>query len=288
VLEFPQAPQGAGSFAATNIWEGTIMKSLLIGGIVLGLLAPASAIAQSVFDGTWKADVNSAQMPSKPDVFLLEKGTWSCKTCVPAVTVPADGMDHAVTGHPYYDSVAIKVADDHTVQETDKKGGKVVAISTSTISSDGKTMTTDFTDSSNSNADPVKGKVTEARVGAAAPKDAHAISGSWRVSGFSGYSDNGLTVTYKVDGNSLMMMSPTGQKYTAKMDGTDSPMMGDPGVSSVSVMKMAGDKIMETDKRDGKVIGVATMTVAKDGKSMNVVYENKLQGTSMSYTSNKQ
>lgn len=264
------------------------MKALLVGVIALGSLAPACALADSPFDGTWKADVKSAQAPAKPDVFLLEKGTWSCKTCVPEITIPADGTDHTVTGHPYYNSVAIKVADDHTVQETDKKGGKVVATSTNTVSSDGKTMTTDFTDSSNSNAEPVKGKVTEARVGAAAPKGAHAISGSWHVTSFSGFSDNGLMVTYKVDGDSLTMMSPTGQKYTAKMDGMDSPMTGDPGISSVSVMKMAGDKIMETDKRDGKVIGVATMIVAKDGKSMHVVYENKLQGTSMSYTSNKQ
>ena len=248
------------------------MKALLVGVIALGSLAPAWALADSPFDGTWKADVKSAQAPSKPDVFLLEKGTWSCKTCVPEITVPADGMDHAVTGHLYYDSVAVKATDEHTVQETDKKGGKVVSTSTSTVSSDGKTMTTDFTDSSNSNAEPVKGKVTEVRVGAAAPKDAHAVSGSWHVTSFSGFSDNGLMVTYKVDGDSLTMMSPTGQKY----------------VSSVSVKKMAGDKIMETDKRDGKIIGVATMTVAKDGKSMHVVYENKLQGTSMSYTSNKQ
>ena len=214
----------------------------------------------------------------------------------PAVATPESGSaglgdgTRALQGPngPATFALAVKVADDHTVQETDKKGGKVVSTSTNTISSDGKTMTTDFTDSSNSNAEPVKGKVTEVRVGAAAPKDAHAVSGSWHVTSFSGFSDNGLMVTYKVDGDSLTMMSPTGQKYTAKMDGTDSPMTGDPGVSSVSVKKMAGDKIMETDKRDGKIIGVATMTVAKDGKSMHVVYENKLQGTSMSYTSNKQ
>ena len=88
--------------------------------------------------------------------------------------------------------------------------------------------------------------------------------------------------------DSLTMTSPTGQKYTAKMDGTDSPMMGDPGVSSVSVVKVGDDKVVETDKRDGKVIGIATMTVSKGGKSMHVVYQNKLQDTSMSYTSNKQ
>ncbi len=264
------------------------MKSLLIGGIVLGLLAPASAFAQSVFDGTWKADVSSAQMPKKPDVYLLNKGMWSCRTCAPAYTVAADGADHPVTGHPYYDSVAIKIVDDHTILETDKKNGKVVATSTSTVAPDGKTMTFEFSDSSNTNAAPVTGKGTEARVGAAPPAGAHAISGAWRITGFSGYSDNGLTMTYQVEGDSLTMKNPTGQSYTARLDGSDAPMTGDPGVTSVSVKKVSANTIVETDKRDGKPVAVVTMTVESDGKSMKVSVDDKLQGKTTSFLSRKQ
>ena len=46
--------------------------------------------------------------------------------------------------------------------------------------------------------------------------------------------------------------TPTGQSYTAKLDGKDVPYMGDPGTTSVSLKRM-GDAFEETDKRDGKV-----------------------------------
>jgi Amino acid permease len=68
------------------------------------LLMPAVAMAQSVFDGTWKAN-----FPEKPDVYLLQDGIYKCKTCVPPIDVKADGQDHKVSGHPYYDTVNIKV-----------------------------------------------------------------------------------------------------------------------------------------------------------------------------------
>jgi len=48
-------------------------------------------------------------------------------------------------------------------------------------------------------------------------------------------SDNGLAFTYKVEGESLTMSNPTGQSYTAKLDGTEAPYKGDPGTTSVSV-----------------------------------------------------
>src|SRR5260370_1428597 len=122
----------------------------------------------------------------------------------------------------------------------------------------------EFTDSSNTNADPVTGKGEETRV-AKGPAGSHAISGSWRASKMDAVSDNGLLFTYKVSGDSLTMTSPTGQSYTAKLDGTEAPFKGDPGTTSVSVKKMGMNTMEETDKRDGKVISVARMTLSADG-----------------------
>jgi hypothetical protein len=104
----------------------------------------------------------------------------------------------------------------------------------------------------------------------------------------SNMSDNGLTMTYKVDGDNLNMSSPTGQSYSAKMDGTDSPYKGDPGTTSVSVKKLGKSTLQETDKRDGKVISVAKMAVSADGKSMNITVDDKLHGSSMSFVAMKQ
>ncbi len=54
--------------------------------------------------------------------------------------------------------------------------------------------------------------------------------------------------------------------------------MGDPGTTSVS-LKRIGDSIEETDKRDGKVVSVAKMTVSADGKTMTIAVDDKLHGT---------
>lgn len=251
------------------------------------LLLPLLASAQSPFDGTWKVDMNKVDFPKKPDVYLLQNGMYECKTCVPPINVKADGQDQPVSGHPYYDTVAIKVVNDHEIEETDKKDGKVVATSTITVAPDGKTLTYDFTDSSNTNAAPVTGKGEAMRV-AKGPAGSNAISGSWRNTKMESLSDNAITWTYKVDGDMLTMTSPTGQTYTAKMDGTEAPMKGDPGVSTVSVKMMGKDTIEETDRRDGKVISVTKSTVSSDGKMMKMDNEDKLHGTTMKFEAMKQ
>jgi hypothetical protein len=247
---------------------------------------PVAAAAQAAFDGTWKADLASAQMPQKPDVYLLKDGVYQCKTCAPPVEVKADGADHPVTGHPYYDSVAIKAVNAHTVLETDKKDGRVVTTSTTTLSPDGRTLTYVFSDSSNSKT-PVTGKVIETRV-AEGPAGAHPLSGSWRATKVEGVSDNGLTVSFKVEGDTLKMSAPTGQSYAARIDGPEAPFKGDPGVTSVSIRRLDAHTLEETDRRDGNVVAVVKMTVAPPGKTLQVAVDNKLQGTTMSYTAAKQ
>jgi hypothetical protein len=270
-----------------EVHGGYAMKKLLLFGLLIVLVVSLPAVAQNAFDGTWKFNLNDAQFPKKPDVFLLQNGMYHCKTCVPPIDVKADGQDQPVTGHPYYDSVSIKVVDDRTIEEVDKKNGKTVATSKTVVGSDGKTANFEFTDSSNTNADPVTGKGIVTQV-AKGPAGSHAVSGSWVTSRMDTLSDNGLMVTYKVEGDTLSMASPTGQSYVAKLDGTDAPYKGDPGTTSVSVKSIGKNTIEETDKRDGKVISVAHMTVGSDGKTMTVKVEDKLRGSNSQFTATKQ
>jgi hypothetical protein len=261
----------------------TIRWALLSGMLLLPLLASA----QSPFDGTWKVDMNKVDFPKKPDVYVLQNGMYQCKTCVPPIDVKANGEDQKITGHPYYDTIAIKVVNDHEIEETDKKNGKVVATSKTTVSPDGKTLMFEFTDSSNTNGAPVTGKGEAMRV-AAGPAGSNAISGSWRTKKIENLSDNAITWTYKVDGDMLTMTSPTGQTYTAKMNGTEAPMKGDPGVTTVSVKMVGKDTLEETDRRDGKVISVSKSTVTSDGKTMKIDNDDKLHGTTMKFEAMKQ
>jgi hypothetical protein len=263
------------------------MTRLLWVGLLVTFLMPAATIAQDAINGTWKIDLGNAQLPKKPDVYVLKDGMYSCKTCVPPFEVKADGQDQKVTGHPYFDTVAVKVVDDRTVEMSQKKDGKMNGTTKMVVSPDGKTMVFEFSDSSATNSDPVTGKGEATRVGKATAGE-HAISGSWRNTKLDTLSDNGLMVTYKLDGDTLSMSTPTGQSYAAKLDGTDAPYKGDPGTTSVSVKKMGKDTLEETDKRDGKVIGVTRMKLSADGKTMTFDNADKLHGTTSQFTATKQ
>ena len=247
--------------------------------------APAAQGADAI-NGTWKADLSTVQMNQKPDQFLLQAGQFSCATCTPPIKIPADGAFHPVTGRPYADSISVKVDDDHNVTRTDRKGNKVTSEGKYSVSSDGNTLTINFTDSSTPNAPPVKGSLTETRV-APAPAGAHAISGSWKPDKYSNINDEALTVTSRVEGDMLHMSSPAGQSYDAKLDGTDTPIKGDIGGTTASVKKVGDNSYQETDKRDGKVVSVTTFTVGADGK-LNVTSEDKRNDSTMKYLANRQ
>jgi len=73
-----------------------------------------STAAATDINGTWKADIDSVQFDQKPDEMLLQNGTFSCKSCTPAYSVPADGAFHPVS-LPYADSDSVKLVDPPTL-----------------------------------------------------------------------------------------------------------------------------------------------------------------------------
>ena len=263
------------------------MKRLFAVGFWVLVLAPLMALAQSPFEGTWKINVSTAQMPKKPDVYLLQDGMYQCQTCVPPLAFKADGMDHKVTGYPYFDTMSVKVVDDRTIEQTNKKNGKVVGTAKMTVSADGNTATFVFSDSSATTGAPVTGKGEDVRV-AKGPAGSHAISGSWRTSKMESVSDNGLLFTYKVEGSVLKMTTPTGQSYEAKLDGTEALYKGDPGTTSVTIKSVSKNIMEETDKRNGKVTAISRSTVSANGKTMSIAITDKLHGTTMQLTADRQ
>ena len=185
--------------------KGFAMKKPFFAALPALLLMPKLATAQNAFDGTWKMDTSKFDFPKKPDVLLLQDGIYACKSCTPPYNVKADGTDQSVSGHPYYNTIAIKVVNDHSIEETDKKDGTVVGNSASTVSSDGNTMMFTFTDSSNTNGGPpVTGK-GEAKRKEKGPAGSNAISGSWQTTKIEGLSDNATVWTFKVCGDEITM-----------------------------------------------------------------------------------
>ena len=251
------------------------------------LVLPGAAIAGE-FDGTWKNDPASWKI-STPDEYLLKDGSYTCLAgCDVRVAIPADGADHAVAGSAYADMLAVTAVDDHTVRIVSKKGGAKVADSTGVVSGDGKTLTWTFSNSSNTNGGPpITGTSSENRV-SDGPAGTHAISGKWMFVGAASMSDNVLHTTFKQDGDTLTMSQPTGQAYTAVLGGPDAAYKGDPGINSVSVKRAGPHAIQETDKLNGAVIWVGTMTVSDDGKTMTTIWDDKRYNQSGSGLANKE
>jgi hypothetical protein len=250
------------------------------------LLVPVLGWAQSPFDGTWKVDMSKSKLPKKPDIYLLQNGQYECKTCVPPVNVKADGQFQKISGDPYRDMLMVKVVDDKHVEFASQKEGKEAGRTKRSVSDDGNTLTVEWTYYGNPSGGPVSGTDTMKRV-AKGPSGSNAISGSWRDEKSDVATADALLFTFKSGGDSLSMTNPTGQSYTAKLDGTDAPYVGDPGTTSVS-LKRIGDSIEETDKRDGKVIGINKMTVSADGKIMTINNTDMLAGTTSTFIAVKQ
>jgi hypothetical protein len=250
------------------------------------LFSPVLAGAQSTLDGTWKIDLSNAQLSKKPDIYLLQHGMYECKSCVPPIRVKADGEAQKVSGHPYYDTISIKVLDDHSIATTRSRGGNRVSTEKTIVAADGMSASSEFSDSTATNAAPVTGKTEMSRV-SKGPVGSHAISGSWRITKFANVSDNALTFTYSTKDDVLSLTTPTGQSYAAKMDGGFSPYSGDPGITSVSIHRIDTHTFQETDKLGAKVVSVARMSVAADGTTMKMVVHDTVHGTTTTLMAEK-
>ena len=248
-------------------------------------LAPTAAWAQSPFTGKWKLDLGAVQLPSKPVVFLLKDGVFSCKSCVPAVALKADGAAHPVTGFPYFDHAMVKVIDAYSIEGVRMKGGRTTSKLHDTVSADGKTLTSKYEDLTVA-ASPVTGVEILTRV-EAAPAGSHLLSGSWKEQKLSDLSSNSLVTEMSVVGDMVHVSTPAGQSYLAKLGGPAAPYKGDPGITGVTVQMQGPRTLVETDLRDGKPISVDTMTVSPDGKSMKVDVDDKLHGTTSHFKAMK-
>jgi len=244
------------------------------------LFVPAALFAAEPFEGTWRIDLQKVELPKKPQTIELANGMYKCSTCVPKISVKADGTDQKVTGDPAYDTLNVKILDAQTVEETYKKGGRTVTIDKVTVSADGSHATTEVASYPEKSAQPVTSKVTLVRV-AKGPPGSNAYSGTWRYEKIDAASDNALTITYKNTPDGLAMSDPTGESYVCKFDGKDCAVTGDRASDSVSLKRIDANTFEETFKKDGKVVSMNRLTASADGKSMSVTSESKLQGTTI-------
>jgi hypothetical protein len=253
---------------------------------LLMILLPMVAVAQSGIDGTWRIDLNKTKLDSKPQVFELKDGMFSCSTCDPKINIKADGTDQKVTGSPYTDTEKVVVKDNNTIERTGMKNGKVSFHDVWTVSADGTTATQQYDGHPMGSDKEVTATGSYSRVGEA-KSGTHAISGSWKTEKFDTISDNALTFAYTFSGDGVNFKAKTGENYSAKFDGKDYPFHGDPGTTSVVLTKVDDHTFMETYKRNGEVTGSSKLTVSPDGKSLTLVSEDKRRGTTDTWVAEK-
>jgi hypothetical protein len=250
------------------------------------LMFPATLVAQSPFDGTWVTKCETVKLPRQPAVYQLENGVYDCSSCVPKIKVNADGKDHPIAGSPYFSTISVRVIDNNHLELTEKQWDKTVYSETDTVSPDGNTLVEDITDSAAHNGQPITAQKTFERIGTS-PPGAGAISGSWQAQKINITSENGVSVTYHSTADGLQASNPGGEGYTAKFDGKDYPIQGDPAHCTVSLKRVSANTIIETDKQAGRVHYQVRMAVSPDGKTMKVTEVDKERGTTMTYTMEK-
>lgn len=246
-----------------------------------------AALAASPFAGTWKTDLKSAAFNPRPDVMVLTGGNFNCKSCIPPVTVPADGNWHAVKGHDYYDEIMVNIDGPRAVTVSRRKGGKPTSVSTETASADGQTLMIAYHDHSSPNGEVVDSTVTQVRIGRL-PIGAHVTSGSWRTTKVATASDAALTWTFADRPGGLGFADQTGTSFEARFGGPAVPLKGDNGGTMVSIKQVSPRVMVETDTRAGKVVSVSTSTVSLDGKTLTIDNEDRRAGGKSRFTATRQ
>jgi hypothetical protein len=236
--------------------------------IILLLLSSAAAFSQSPFDGSW---LFTAQPPQETSVYLLAKGMFRCSGCLPNMEMEADGDDHKVAESDYWDTVNLQMVDADSVVFIAKKAGRTMFTEVDAVSADGSTLTQLIKDTTQAATVTIETRYRRIEKG---PAGAHAISGSWRAYE-TNRSRNGSISQYKCTADGFSAETPLGEKFSARFDGKDYAVEGDPGSTMVSAKRLSSDTVELTSKRNGKVVAIKHMSVAPGGKSIHVVLKSE-------------
>jgi len=244
-------------------------------------------IGLTAIEGTWKIDKNSIHLPTKPIELLVQGDKFECKSCDPPFAVKADGSDQPIAGQPASNTIAVKVLDARSIRETRKKYGRVVTVETITVSIDWKTATLSTSDHTPTATESSTINLTRSALG---PEGSHEVSGAWKETGVADMPADRLFFTYQVQGQMVSKSTPSGEMYTASLEGTVTPSTSNDGSETIalSIKAIGKNTLEETRKRNGKVIDVQTLVVAPNGKTMTITDKNTVDGTSLSMVAIRQ
>lgn len=258
-------------------------KHLILAAVMLLSTHPALA-AESPLHGIWQVNVDTLHVTRK-HAFAILDGMYTCMSCSPTFTIPADGAFHPVPASPARDELAVLIIDSRQVQVTERKDGRLVLNSIYRVNEDGANAQAEHQD--HSGKQPVISMYGYAREEYAA-QGAHPASGTWVASTFDDISSSGRLLTLAVAGNRLSLSSPQGHAFTAPMDDSISPVEGSALVSAVSVRRIAPHRIRVTQYSGDQVVGITNYHVLPSSHMMKVAHENRVDGSAIRYAATRQ
>jgi len=122
------------TFTADNGEKGS-------GTTIYKRVAPAPPGAHKI-SGTWQTEKLENASASMMTVTYKSSGDGLSMSdpTGDSYTAKFDGKEYPYKGDPGTTSVSLKKIDDHTIEETDFRNGKVISVSRMTVSPDGRTM----------------------------------------------------------------------------------------------------------------------------------------------------
>ena len=244
--------------------------------VVLGIHASVPAQAASLFDGDWVADLDS-QSGLATDVYLVHDGQYACKSCEPPRAYAADGKPHRVPGDPDVISEAVSVTGPRTIV-THIIGPPLDRTTTMTVAPDDRTATYISIDHRPGSKAALRTEYLARRT-VPAPAGAHPVSGSWQGMRYVSVPALVRTTTLRLTRDRFSYSTPLGTSYTARLGGVYMPVRSaHAGGLTVAVRRAGTRRIEERFKRDGRLVETRTLTLAPDGRSIEIATTNPTNG----------
>jgi len=228
------------------------------------LLLPALSYA-SPFAGKWVIQPELTQFSQRSLSLVVDEHTYKRTSCRAPLEVSADGSDHPVTTDALFDSMSVRALDGSRLEITHKVEGKPTWKGLYTVSSDKRSMTLEFTDTSAPQA--VTGVLHYTREDSPSP-GLHAVSGTWHPEKLDKLSMSGLQVTFRDTDNGVAMTGSDGRSYEAKFDRQYYPFKGDAAKTVVSVGRVGPTTLQINRMQNGQLFEASRATVSDDGQTM--------------------
>ena len=258
--------------------------------LVLSLVAAASSASVAdarepgALNGDWVADLQTQTGLSR-DVYLVADGIYSCESCSPPRSYPADGALRAVTGAPGV-SESVTIAGPRAIV-TRIIEPALNRVTTMTVAADDETATYVSIDQRPGVNVPLRTEYLARRV-AAGPLGSHRVSGAWQGVRYVAVPEQVRTTRLRESGDRLSFSVPLGYHYTATYGGYFVPLQGPyEGGVAVAVRRETDGSIVETRKREGRVVQTRRYTPARDGRSLQIATTNVTTGVTFTVTARR-